>query len=75
MTDHLSPAALNSFVDRELSAEQVARATEHLAGCPSCAAALLLVSVSIVVTQRSVQRMALASVESDLLSLVSEVKA
>jgi anti-sigma factor RsiW len=40
MTNHLSPASLNSLVDRELSAEQLASATEHLAGCSSCAAAL-----------------------------------
>ncbi len=41
MTGHLSPATLNSLVDGELSAEQLTSATEHLAGCPSCAAALL----------------------------------
>jgi Putative zinc-finger len=64
MTDHLSPASLNSLVDRELSAEQLASATEHLAVCPSCAAAPLLVSVSIAVIQRNMQRTAIASGES-----------
>jgi anti-sigma factor RsiW len=71
MTDHLSPASLNSFVDRELSAEQLASATEHLAVCPACAAALLLLSVSIAVIQRNLQRTAIAPGESDV--LVTEV--
>jgi anti-sigma factor RsiW len=63
MISHLSPAELNSFVDGELSAEQFASATEHIARCPSCAAALLLVSVCIEVIERKV------------LSAVFEVKA
>lgn len=67
MSDHLSPASLNSFVDGELSTEQLASATEHLAGCPSCAAALLLLSVSIAVIQRNLQRTAIASGKPDAL--------
>jgi anti-sigma factor RsiW len=67
MTDHLSPASLNLFVDGELSGGQVAGATEHLAGCPSCAAALLLLSVSIAVIQRNLQRTAIASGKPDAL--------
>jgi anti-sigma factor RsiW len=67
MTDHLSPASLNSFVDGELSAEQVASATEHLAGCPSCAAALLLLSASIAVIERNVRRTTIASGKPDAL--------
>jgi anti-sigma factor RsiW len=67
MTDHLSPASLNSFVDTELSAEQLASATEHPAGCPSCAAALLLLSVSIAVVQRNLRQTTIPSGESDVL--------
>jgi len=61
MTDHLSPASLNLLVDRQLSAEQLATATEHLAVCQSCAAALLLVSVTIAAIQRNLQSTANAS--------------
>ena len=64
MTDHLSPTSLNSIVDGELSAERLAIVTTHLAGCPSCSAALLLVSAAILVTQRNVQRMASVPAES-----------
>lgn len=64
MTDHLSPASLNSLVDRELSAKQLAIASEHLAGCSSCAAALLLLSVSIAVIEHKVRRTTIASGKS-----------
>jgi anti-sigma factor RsiW len=36
MTGHLSPSLLNGLVDGELSADQLAVANEHLAGCPPC---------------------------------------
>jgi len=36
MTDHISPAILNALVDGELTADQLAGANQHLAGCPSC---------------------------------------
>jgi hypothetical protein len=36
MTDHLSHDILNALVDGELSADQLASANQHLAGCPSC---------------------------------------
>jgi len=72
MISHLSAAEFNSFVDGELSAEQLASATEHIAGCPSCSAALLLVSVCIEVIERNVQRTKIIPGESD--SLVTEVR-
>ncbi len=67
MTDHLSPESISSFVDGELSAEQLASATEHLAECASCAGALLLFSVSLAVVQRNVQQTAIPSGECDIL--------
>jgi anti-sigma factor RsiW len=36
MTDHLSHSMLNGLADGELSADQLAAANEHLAGCPAC---------------------------------------
>jgi anti-sigma factor RsiW len=36
MTDHLSSSMLNGLADGELSADQLAVANEHLAGCPAC---------------------------------------
>jgi anti-sigma factor RsiW len=36
MTDHLSHAILSALVDGELTADQLASANQHLAGCPSC---------------------------------------
>jgi anti-sigma factor RsiW len=67
MISHLSPAELNSFEDGELSADQLASATEHLAGCPSCSAALLLFSVSIEVAECNVQRTKIILSESNSL--------
>jgi anti-sigma factor RsiW len=74
MTGHLFSASLNSFVDGELSAEQVASATEYLAGCPSCAPALLLLSMSLAVIERNVRRTTIASGKPDELG-TGEVKA
>ncbi len=42
MTDHLSSSILNALVDGELSADQLAVANEHLAGCPSCTSSALV---------------------------------
>ena len=36
MSDHLSHSMLNGLADGELSADQLAVANEHLAGCPAC---------------------------------------
>jgi len=36
MSDHLTSSVLNSLADGELSAEPLASAQEHLAGCPAC---------------------------------------
>ena len=36
MSDHLSLVMLNSLADGELSAEDLAKVNEHLAGCPAC---------------------------------------
>ena len=36
MSDHLSPSMLSGLADGELSADQLAVANEHLAGCPAC---------------------------------------
>ena len=65
ITDHLSPTFLNSLVDRELFAKQLAIASENLARRSSCAAALLLLSVIIAVIERSVRRTTIASGKSD----------
>lgn len=36
MSDHLSPSILNGLADGELTADQLAAANQHLAGCPAC---------------------------------------
>jgi anti-sigma factor RsiW len=41
MMDHLSPATLSAFADGELSAEQTARAKEHLDECLACASSVI----------------------------------
>jgi anti-sigma factor RsiW len=56
MTDHLSPATLNAVADGELSADQLATANEHLAGCSSCAANALQQSLLKSATARAGQR-------------------
>jgi anti-sigma factor RsiW len=45
MTEHFSPSVLNALVDGELSADQLANANQHLAGCPSCTADALYQSL------------------------------
>ncbi len=56
MTDHLSPATLNAVADGELSADQLATANEHLAGCSSCTASALQQSLLKSATARAGQR-------------------
>lgn len=45
MTDHLSLSILNGLADGELSADQLARANEHLAECPACTSNALFQSL------------------------------
>jgi anti-sigma factor RsiW len=56
MTDHLSPTMLNAVADGELSADQLATANEHLAGCSSCTASALQQSLLKSATARAGQR-------------------
>jgi anti-sigma factor RsiW len=56
MSDHLSPVNLNSLADRELSAEDLAIANEHLAGCPSCTTDALYQAFLKAATARAGQR-------------------
>jgi anti-sigma factor RsiW len=56
MTDHLSSATLSAVVDGELSAEQLAVANEHLAGCSSCTASALQTSLLKSATAKAGQR-------------------
>ena len=58
MTDHLSHATLNALVDGELTAEQLASANQHLAGCPSCTSNALRQSLLKSATARAGQRYA-----------------
>lgn len=56
MTGHLSPAMLNGLVDGELSADQLAVANEHLAGCPACTSNALSQSLLKSATAKAGQR-------------------
>jgi anti-sigma factor RsiW len=56
MTDHLSPSMLNGLADGELSAEQLAVANEHLAGCPACTSNALYQSLLKSATAKAGQR-------------------
>ena len=56
MTDHLSPTMLNAVADGEFSADQLATANEHLAGCSSCTASALQQSLLKSATARAGQR-------------------
>jgi anti-sigma factor RsiW len=58
MTDHLTPTLLNALADGELSADQLAAANEHLAGCPSCTSAALFQTMLKSATARAVHRFA-----------------
>jgi anti-sigma factor RsiW len=56
MTGHLSPSILNSLADGELSADQLALTSEHLAACPSCTSNALYQSLLKASTTRAGQR-------------------
>jgi anti-sigma factor RsiW len=56
MTDHLSHVILNALVDGELTADQLASADQHLAGCPSCTSYALNQSLLKSATAKAGQR-------------------
>jgi anti-sigma factor RsiW len=56
MTDHLSHVILTALVDGELTAEQLASANQHLAGCPSCTSYALHESLLKSATAKAGQR-------------------
>ena len=56
MSDHLSPIILNSLADGELSAEDLATANEHLAGCSSCTTGALYQTLLKSATAKAGQR-------------------
>jgi anti-sigma factor RsiW len=56
MSDHLSPSMLNGLADGELSAEQLATANQHLAGCPACTSNALYQSLLKSATAKAGQR-------------------
>jgi anti-sigma factor RsiW len=56
MTDHLSHIILNALVDGELTADQLASADQHLAGCPSCTSYALNQSLLKSATAKAGQR-------------------
>jgi anti-sigma factor RsiW len=56
MSGHLSPSMLNGLADGELSAEQLAVANEHLAGCPACTSNALYQSLLKSATAKAGQR-------------------
>jgi anti-sigma factor RsiW len=56
MTDHLTHDLLNALVDGELTADQLAGANVHLAGCPSCTSYALHQSLLKSATAKAGQR-------------------
>jgi anti-sigma factor RsiW len=56
MTEHLSPSLLNALADGELSADQLAMANDHLAGCPTCTSSALYQSLLKAATAKAGQR-------------------
>jgi anti-sigma factor RsiW len=56
MTDHLSHGILSALVDGELTADQLASANKHLAGCPSCTSNALYQSLLKSATARAGHR-------------------
>ncbi len=56
MSDHLSPSMLNGLADGELTADQLAVANEHLAGCPACTSNALYQSLLKSATAKAGQR-------------------
>lgn len=75
MSDHLSQVALDALADGELTAEQLALANEHLAGCAACTAKALQQSLLKSATAKAGQRYAPPSqLHARLARLVSEEK-
>jgi anti-sigma factor RsiW len=58
MSDHLSLSMLNGLADGELTADQLAEANEHLAGCPACTSNALYQSLLKSATAKAGQRYA-----------------
>lgn len=58
MTSHLSHLTLSALADGELSAEELAGANEHLAGCPACTSQALSESLLKSATARAGRRYA-----------------
>jgi len=56
MTDHLPHDILSALVDGELTADQLASANQHLAGCPSCTSNALYQSLLKSATARAGHR-------------------
>ena len=56
MTDHLSHDILSALADGELTADQLASANQHLAGCPSCTSNALYQSLLKSATARAGHR-------------------
>jgi anti-sigma factor RsiW len=56
MTDHLSHGILSALADGELTADQLASANTHLAGCPSCTTNALYQSLLKSATSRAGHR-------------------
>jgi anti-sigma factor RsiW len=56
MTDHLSSSLLSALADGELSADQLAAASQHLAGCPACTSNALYQSLLKSATAKAGQR-------------------
>jgi anti-sigma factor RsiW len=56
MTDHLSYGILSALADGELTADQLASANQHLAGCPSCTSNALYQSLLKSATARAGHR-------------------
>ncbi|MGC1362453.1 MAG: zf-HC2 domain-containing protein [Silvibacterium sp.] len=56
MTDHLSLSILNGLADGELSADQLARASEHLTECPACTSNALFQSLLKTATAKAGER-------------------
>ena len=56
MTDHLSPSILSALADGELSADQLAEANQHLAGCFSCTSNALYQGLLKSATARAAQQ-------------------
>lgn len=69
MTGHLSHTELNALADAELSPEQLAIASDHLAGCPSCTASALSQSLLKSATAKAGQRYAPAADLRERISL------